>query len=358
MSTSFRCIILCVVVVLCSSQQYYISNQSYYEYDNEIRVAYPVNVCTRVGSDQSSNPYSKFQCDTSGGAIWGPCSWSSDSTCTQSGDTCTLSKVTDATSPGIPIPGENGETCPDDEDTTSTNYMEIHFYGGFVDEETPSLCPSDNDTFSFQGFARLSTNICVEQYGGDYGGNYFMASCNNESAEIGIFSDSDCSDSSKSGVYISYTRWCQLYYSPSESNKERFYRTVGGCIVNGTDILSDTPTPTVSPTKEPTISPTKDPTTEPTMIPTAEPTTETLSPSTSPSVSPTMEPTVEPTLVPTISPSDVPTTRKPTNFPTMEPTEEPEVTLPDAGQVLAELDNVSLIWIVCGVLIVFYLFIC
>ena len=42
----------------------------------------------------------------------------------------------------------------------------------------------------------------------------------------------------------------------------------------------------------------------------------------------------------------------------MEPTEEPEATLPDAEQVLAELDNVSFIYIVCGALILFYVFIC
>lgn len=76
--------------------------------------------------------------------------------------------MTDVTSPGISIPGANGETCPDAQDTTSVNWVEIHFYGGFVDETAPSGCPSDNDTFTFQGFARLATDICVRQDDGDY----------------------------------------------------------------------------------------------------------------------------------------------------------------------------------------------
>ena len=37
---------------------------------------------------------------------------------------------------------------------------------------------------------------------------------------------------------------------------------------------------------------------------------------------------------------------------------QPDVTLPDAASALAGLDNVSLIYVVFGVLFVFYLFIC
>merc|ERR1712154_40532 len=58
------------------------------------------------------------------------------------------------------------------------------------------------------------------------------------------------------------------------------------------------------------------------------------------------------------SPTNVPTTGNPTSSPSMEPTEEPEPTLPDAEQVLAELDNISFIYIVCGALVLFYVFIC
>ena len=77
--SSFPLLVCMTMAAVGLSEQYYITNQTYYEYDNEIKVAYPVNVCTRVGSDQSSNPYSKFQCSSGGGVIWGPCSWGTDS---------------------------------------------------------------------------------------------------------------------------------------------------------------------------------------------------------------------------------------------------------------------------------------
>ncbi len=77
-------------------------------------------------------------------------------------------KVTDVNSWGIAIPSPNGETCPDTADTTSVNWVEIHFYGGFVDEAAPSDCPSDNSTYTSQGVARLATDICVEQDDGEY----------------------------------------------------------------------------------------------------------------------------------------------------------------------------------------------
>ncbi len=157
------------------------------------------------------------------------------------------------------------------------------------------------------------------------------------------------------------------------------FQTVGACMVNGVDILGDTMKPTAMPSMDPTSAPSMDPTVDPTANPSEQPTADTVSPSMMPTVQPSGDPTMEPTVYPTVSPTDDPTAFPSSLSPTRSPTEvcpyffififgvmdmewaqdlSPDVTLPDAEAVLAGLDNVAFVYIVCGLLIVFYLFTC
>ena len=148
----------------------YASDQEYYEFANPfpetsgalttsfIKVAYPVNVCTKEGNQIYQSNYQIYQCTGDGGILWGGCK-KTDSTCSGPTDpsnpdfSCNQelasfpksSYAIDTSGSG----GPNGETCPDNENSATINYMQINFHcSQLTDEQSPRDCPNDNAAFS------------------------------------------------------------------------------------------------------------------------------------------------------------------------------------------------------------------
>ena len=97
------------------------------------------------------------------------------------------------------------------------------------------------------------------------------------------------------------------------------------------DMQEPTHNPIISPTTRSTTRPaaisTRKPTTDPTSRPTSRPTSKpTSKPTTIPTISPTPRPTSKPTTIPTIRPTPRPTPR-PTTMPTISPTANPTISL-------------------------------
>eukprot|EP01083_Nonionella_stella_P005825 16818_1 len=154
----------------------------------------------------------------------------------------------------------NGESCqPDLRATTSINYMTITFYCGWTTDTRPNTCPADDTMFFHRGIAKFSTNICVDQGNGEY----FMATCDSETGEIGIYDGASCNN--KIGTYRQYTRSCDNYASPDPAfDSCNYFRRVTTCMVNGVNILTPTTKPSSAQTKDPSDSPSNDPTQIPT----------------------------------------------------------------------------------------------
>eukprot|EP01083_Nonionella_stella_P153268 492199_1 len=324
-----------------------------------------------------------YQCSAGSTIIYGPCV-TIDAQCLAKAISC------DSSFPGVNAglyytDFSSGESCPDGQSTTSINYMTITFYCGTTTNSRPNNCPFDTGIFSPRGIAKFATNICVDQGDGDY----FMATCNNETAEIGLYDSITCNNRKAEGVipgvYRQYTRSCDNYAYPNPASDScNYFRRVTECMVNGVNILLATTKPTAAPTRDPSLSPTDDPSVTPSVFPTLLPTADTQPPAMPPTIGPTLNPSIPPTNEPTMDPTISPTTSgptlnpsiPPTNEPTMdptispttsEPTEEaprttaeelkPAVTVKQAGAVFSSLNNLSLMYIVCSVLFVFYMFI-
>eukprot|EP01083_Nonionella_stella_P290096 987121_1 len=219
------------------TQQDFITDQWYQQYANpygdtipeDIKVAYPINHCTKTGNHMTS-PYSsinKYQCSYSGSVVYKCSSWF-DNVCPSMCDlTSTYYETSAAASPPE-------EVCSNGRDTTSTNYMTIAFYCGLTNDTRPNTCPSDTSMFFPRGIAKFATNICVAQPNGDY----LMATCNNETAELGLYDSIACNNRKSGGVipgvYRQYTRSCDNYAYPDPTvDSCNYFRRVTECMVNG-----------------------------------------------------------------------------------------------------------------------------
>eukprot|EP01083_Nonionella_stella_P021538 59717_1 len=351
------------------TQQYFANNQDYLQYrepytstaTETIKVAYPINECTRTGNHMTDGGASHgiYQCSSGGTIIYGPCV-TTEAGCLAKAISC------DNNFDGI-LAGNlyytdfsSGESCPDGQSTTSINYMTITFYCGTTTNSRPNNCPFDTGIFSPRGIAKFATNICVDQGDGDY----FMATCNNETAEIGLYDSITCNNRKAEGVipgvYRQYTRSCDNYAYPNPASDScNYFRRVTECMVNGVNILLATTKPTAAPTRDPSLSPTDDPSVTPSVFPTLLPTADTQPPAMPPTIGPTLNPSIPPTNEPTMDPTISPTTSEPTEEAPRTTAEElkPAVTVKQAGAVFSSLNNLSLMYIVCSVLFVFYMFI-
>eukprot|EP01084_Bolivina_argentea_P090061 162334_1 len=303
------------------TQQYFANNQDYLQYlepyistaTETIKVAYPINECTRTGNHMTDSGASHgiYQCSAGSTIIYGPCV-TIDAQCLAKAISC------DSSFPGVNAglyytDFSSGESCPDGQSTTSINYMTITFYCGTTTVSRPNNCPFDTGIFSPRGIAKFATNICVDQGDGDY----FMATCNNETAEIGLYDSITCNNRKAEGVipgvYRQYTRSCDNYAYPNPASDScNYFRRVTECMVNGVNILLATTKPTAAPTRDPSLSPTDDPSVTPSVFPTLLPTADTQPPAMPPTIGPTLNPSIPPTNEPTMDPTISPTTSEPT----------------------------------------------
>eukprot|EP01083_Nonionella_stella_P162345 532878_1 len=260
--------IVSFLIHFMNTQQYFTTNQDYLEYANPyvntdpktIKVAYPINECTRTGHHMTASGASHgiYQCSAGGSVIIGPCK-TNEAECLAKTIAC------DPNFPGVSWYSDfsRGESCqPDLRATTSINYMAITFYCGWTTDTRPNTCPSDDTLFFHRGITKFSTNICVDQGTGEY----FMATCDSETGEIGIYDSASCNN--KIGTYRQYTRSCDNYASPDPAfDSCNYFRRVTTCMVNGVNILAPTTKPSSAQTKDPSDSPSNDPT----QIPTSQP---------------------------------------------------------------------------------------
>jgi hypothetical protein len=251
------------------------------------------------------------------------------------------------------------------------NYLEMQIYHRTDQFDTDSC----NKKYAYYNISEsaltFTTGVCYQT---EIPGVYRMTECDGAQYQGGTYSYSDntCGSgrsqerySSQSGAYngsytSTYDTSCELLYQPRVGYADWVYQRLDKCVVNGIDEIMPSRPPTNMPTAFPSFVPSAAPVTAtPTRAPfTPSPTdTPTTGSPTSPSPT-TAYPSATPTSTPT---TGSPTSGSPTSDPTLEPTRRPSkppTRFRGVSVGSIALDHLTTIYIVFGVIAVFYFFIC